>query len=35
VIVTEKVKEKHMGSALCELKEMKSIFEVSSMIREY
>jgi hypothetical protein len=24
-----------MGSALCELKEMKSIFEVSSMIREY
>ena len=32
VIVTEKVKEKHMGSALCELKEMKSIFEVSSMI---
>ena len=33
VIVTEKVKEKHMGSALCELKEMKSIFEVSSMIR--
>ena len=34
VIVTEKVKEKHMGSALCELKEMKSIFEVSSMIRE-
>ena len=35
VIVTEKVKEKHMQSALCELKEMDSIIEVSSMIREY
>ena len=35
VIVTEKVKEKHMESALRELKEMKSIFEVSSVIREY
>lgn len=35
VVVTEKVKEKHMKSALSELREMESISEISSVIREY
>lgn len=35
VIVTEKVKEKYMESALEELKAMDRIFEISSVIREY
>ena len=35
VIVTEKVKEKHMKDALGELGGMDSIFEISSVIREY
>lgn len=35
VIVTEKVKEKHMKNALGELGGMDSISEISSVIREY
>lgn len=35
VIVTEKVKEYHLQDALRELKEMESILEISSVIREY
>ncbi|MDO4440197.1 MAG: homoserine dehydrogenase [Eubacteriales bacterium] len=35
VISTEKVKEYHIQDALKELKNMDSIFEISSMIREY
>lgn len=35
VIVTEEVKEKHMKNALGRLQEMESIFEISSVIREY
>lgn len=35
VIVTEKVKEKHMKDAIGELKQMDSIYEISSVIREY
>lgn len=35
VIVTEKVKEKHMKNAIGEMKEMESIYEISSVIREY
>lgn len=35
VIVTEKVKEYHLKDALRELKEMDSILEISSVIREY
>ena len=35
VVVTEKVKEKHRKSALSELREMESISEISSVIREY
>lgn len=35
VIVTEKVKEKHMKDAIGEMKEMESIYEISSVIREY
>ena len=35
VIVTEKVKERHMKDATEELKQMESIYEISSVIREY
>ena len=35
VIVTERVKERHMKDATEELKNMDSIYEVSSVIREY
>lgn len=35
VIVTEKVKERHMKDAIEELKQMESIYEISSVIREY
>ena len=35
VIVTDKVKEKHLKNALHVLKEMEDIIEISSMIREY
>lgn len=35
VIVTEKVKEYHLQDALTGLKEMESILEISSIIREY
>ena len=35
VIVTEKVKERHMKDATEELKNMDSIYEISSVIREY
>lgn len=35
VIVTEKVKEQHMKDATEELKQMESIYEISSVIREY
>ena len=35
VIVTEKVKEKYMESALEELKSLDRIYEISSVIREY
>ncbi len=35
VVVTDRVKEKHMKDALEKLGEMNSIFEVSSVIREY
>ncbi len=35
VIVTEKVKEHYLRSALQKLQEMDSIYEVSSVIREY
>lgn len=35
VIVTEKVKEYHLKDALKELKEIDSILEISSVIREY
>lgn len=35
VIVTEKVKEKHLKNALRVLKEMDDIIEISSVIREY
>ena len=35
VIVTEKVKERHMKDAIGELKQMESIYEISSVIREY
>ncbi len=35
VVVTDRVKEKHMKDALDKLGEMNSIFEVSSVIREY
>ena len=35
VIVTDKVKEKHLKNALQVLKEMEDIIEISSMIREY
>ena len=35
VIVTEKVKERHMKDARGELKQMESIYEISSVIREY
>ncbi|WP_251387608.1 homoserine dehydrogenase [Mediterraneibacter agrestimuris] len=35
VIVTEKVKEKHLKNALHVLKEMDDIIEISSVIREY
>lgn len=35
VIGTEKVKEKHLKNALCVLKEMEDIIEISSVIREY
>lgn len=35
VIVTEKVKEKYMENALDKLKSMDSIYEISSVIREY
>ena len=35
VISTEKVKEYHIQDALEELQEMESIFEISSIIREY
>ena len=34
VIVTEKVKERHMKDAIGELKQMESIYEISSVIRE-
>ena len=34
VIVTEKVKERHMKDAMGELKQMESIYEISSVIRE-
>lgn len=35
VIVTERVKERHMKDATEELKNMDSIYEISSVIREY
>lgn len=35
VIATERVKEYHMKDALCELEEMDSTIEISSVIREY
>ena len=35
VIVTERVKERHMKDATEELKQMESIYEISSVIREY
>ncbi len=35
VIVTEKVKERHMKDAIEELKQMESIYAISSVIREY
>ena len=35
VIVTDKVKEKHLKNALQVLKDMEDIIEISSMIREY
>lgn len=35
VIVTESVKERHMKDAVEELKNMESIYEISSVIREY
>lgn len=35
VVVTDRVKEKHMKEALEKLGKMESIFEVSSVIREY
>ena len=35
VIVTEKVQERHMKDATEELKQMESIYEISSVIREY
>ena len=35
VIVTEKVKERHMKDATEELKQMESIYEISSVIHEY
>lgn len=35
VIVTEKVKEYHMADALDQLKNLKTIREISSVIREY
>lgn len=35
VIVTEKVKERHMNDAIEEMKKMDSIHEISSVIREY
>lgn len=35
VIVTEKVKERHMKDATEELKQMESIYEISSVVREY
>ena len=35
VISTEKVKEYHIQDALKELQNTDSIFEISSMIREY
>ena len=35
VNVTEKVKERHMKDATEELKQMESIYEISSVIREY
>lgn len=35
VIVTERVKERHMKDATEELKNMESIYEISSVIREY
>ena len=35
VIVTDKVKEKHLKNALHVLKEMEDIIEISSIIREY
>ena len=35
VIVTEEVKERHMKDATEELKKMESIYEISSVIREY
>lgn len=35
VVVTDKVKEYHMQDSLAELKEMDTVLEVSSVIREY
>lgn len=35
VVVTDRVKEKHMKEALEKLGKMESIYEVSSVIREY